>query len=369
MLCVFLFFLLAFWRTTNTLWDFTVTVETMTESQNSPAVDFVELGSLAPRSHTSTTGQDNDDTTEKKDGPTLSVVLRTWYEDAALAVLGLESVIQMIDESMLLEIVIVTDEDSEPTVRSELYNPIAMKFPELRDHQKLLLHVEPTLLRNGHIQQKYSKMMADTYTKGDYILHIDSDCVITRWDDECFLEDGKPVNDFASFESLSDTGVEVWKEGTEAFLGIPVERYEYSRLNQHVYPRALYSVLRARAEYVHGLPFLDVFEELNAVGTYEDKTSSSGNDTVLISDFNLLGATAFHFAPDLMTPKNLTEGTTPWRPLCVVQCNSRALGSQCCEQWLAQQTRLAHEGKATSSHVSCKTDFPPGDPCHCTNES
>jgi hypothetical protein len=208
-------------------------------------------------------------------------------------------------------------------------------------------------------------MTADMYTKGDFILHLDSDCVVTQWKDECFMEDEKPVNDFATFESLHDTGVGIWKQGTEVFLGIEQEEYEFSRLNQHVYPRQLYSVLRKRVEDVHGVPFLDVFDMLNVVGTHKDQAEYGYNSTLLISDFNLLGATAFHFAPNLMTFKNLTDPMVPWRPLCVAQCNVREQGTGCCEQWLAQQMQLAEQGYTTKAHVSCNTDFAPDDPCFC----
>ncbi|KAG7372604.1 hypothetical protein IV203_018747 [Nitzschia inconspicua] len=296
----------------------------------------------------------------------LSVVLRTWHEDAALAFVALESVVNVIDKN-LLEIVVVTDQESENIVRSALFDPIIAKFPEIHDQGRLSLHVEPMLFLNGHIQQKFSKMVADTYTKGEYILHIDSDCVITQWQDSCFLEYDKPINDYATFESLPKN-VHVWKRGTEVFLGIEEEIFEFSRLNQHVYPRELYSVLRNHAEEVHGVSFLESFTKLGLVGRDEDLHEMGPSSSLLISDFNLLGATAFHFAPDLMTPRDLTNHKSPWRPFCIAQCEARLMGSSCCRQWMETQIRLANEGKPTKVHADCKIDFAPNDPCYCADK-
>jgi hypothetical protein len=351
-----LLFALTLWRNIKSLDNFDVMIKPNLSRQ----VPRVEIEEPSPNDD-SLKSSNNEKKQSKRN---LSVVLRTWHEDASMALLGLESAVTFIDKH-LLEIVILTEQESEEAVRYNLYNPMIEKFPDLYRRNGIRLQTEPNLLRNGHIQQKYSKMTADIHTKGDFILHLDSDCVITKWKEECFLEEDKPVNDFATFESLHDTGVGIWKKGTEVFLGIEQEKYEYSRLNQHVYPRQLYSVLRKRVEDVHGVPFLEVFDKLNVVGTHKDKATFGFNSTLLISDFNLLGATAFHFAPDLMTPKNLTDGITPWRPLCVSQCNAREQVAGCCEKWLAQQMHLAEQGRATKPHASCETDFAPGDPCFC----
>jgi hypothetical protein len=285
-----------------------------------------------------------------------------------MALTGLESVVKVIDKN-LIELIIVTDQDSEAVVRADLYDPAIEKFPELEQNGMISLRVEPMILRNGHLQQKYSKMTADTYTRGEYILHIDSDCVITQWKDECFLEYGRPINEYATFESLPDVGVGVWKEGTEVFLGIEDEKFEFSRLNQHVYPRELYLILRKRAEDLHGVPFLEIFRKLNIVGTMNDKKKIGIKSTLLVSDFNLLGATAYHFAPDLMISRDMTDGKSPWRPFCVAQCNARTSGVACCDKWLKRQILMAKMGKPTSAHMDCKNDFAPEDPCNCAKKN
>jgi len=295
-------------------------------------------------------------------GRNMSVVLRTWWRDAPIAAPGLESVIRFVGDQ-LLEIVVVTDEESAETVRTGLVEKLMEKYPELHQRDGIRLHVEPMFLENGHIQQKYSKMTADTYTKGDLIFHIDSDCVLIQWKSECYLEEGKPVNDYATFESL-DKIVEIWKNGTSTVLGIPEELYEFSRLNQHVYPKQLYSILRRRVEDVHGMPFAEVFEKLKLVGKHEHWFQDQS--TVLVSDFNLLGATSFHFAPDLMFQKNMTNGASSWRPICVSQCNVRVLGNECCETWLNEQIALADRGGIPKAHISCNPgDFQPTHPCFC----
>ena len=229
--------------------------------------------------------------------------------------------------------------------------------------------------------------MADTYARGDYILHIDSDCVILKWDESCFRseEDGKPVNDFATYDQLrkatapniSDAAwiegpnIRQWKNGTDFVLGLGTngDNHEWSRLNQHVYPRELYPILRQRVEQVHNVSFHDSFLKLKMVGTFDDLRSErqKGNNPVLVSDFNLLGATAFYFAPDLMFSKNLTSPGTAWRPICVSQCNARIYSKKCCQQWMHEEMLKIDEGKGDKvpAHLpKCKT-FSKNQPCSC----
>ena len=47
---------------------------------------------------------------------------------------------------------------------------------------------------DGYLAQQITKLYADTWCKGDYVLHIDSDCVFYKeFSPDCFFIDGKPV--------------------------------------------------------------------------------------------------------------------------------------------------------------------------------
>ena len=58
----------------------------------------------------------------------LSVVLRTWQEDAQLALLGMQSAVERIPDNQLLELVIVTDQTSADVVQSKLYQPLLEQY-------------------------------------------------------------------------------------------------------------------------------------------------------------------------------------------------------------------------------------------------
>ncbi len=266
----------------------------------------------------------------------ISVVLRTWYEDAELAFTAATSAIQAMGDDML-ELVIVTDEGSDKVVRRHLFDPLRKQYNGL-----VKLHVEKTLLRDGHIQQQFSKIMADTYTKGNLILHLDSDCAVVKWSEDCYLEGGLPVNDFGTFKSLEAHGVGIWKRGTEVALGIDDEENEYSRLNQHVYPRQAYELARRRMEKVHGVPFVKTFQKANFVG-YAPQIHEP--NVTLFSEFNVIGAAVFHFAPELMFHKNVTAGSNErWRPICITQCSARHFSKKCCEAWFQVQSLQKDKG-------------------------
>jgi hypothetical protein len=307
----------------------------------------------------------------------ISAVLRTWHEDADVAVTGVQSAIDIMGDE-LLEIVIVTDEQDEQVVREKLLDVIARSHPQHVASGVVRIHVEKTFLRNGHIQQKYSKMTADKYTSAPYILHMDSDCAVVQWQSECYLHNDKPINDFATFEQIAGLGFNYiwqWKEGTEVVLGIENELYEFSRLNQHVYPRELYGMMRRRIEEVHGVPFESVFDKLNLVGRGIDKREDPSGTAIVVSDFNVLGAAAFHFGYDLMHHVNLTAGE-PWRPVCIAQCNSRIFSKpECCQMWLSDQIEVAKSGGFPSAHIpypekgkDCLTTVEPSHACGCPAE-
>ena len=290
----------------------------------------------------------------------ISVVLRTWSEDAATALVAAESALTQIPH--LLELVIVTDQGSTEAVQHELINPLNELIG--KSDKKIKFIVEEPFLHNGHIQQKYSKMMADTYTNASYILHLDSDGAITNWEDDCFLRDKLPINEFDSWENLPDS-VRQWREGTAFLLGVEKNdvKYEYSRVNQHVYPRQLYKMVRDELEKIHGVSFKELFTKFNLVGTGLDHRKINGS--ILISDFNILGAFADKLG--VMFSLNLGEGGK-WRKICTTQCNARRWSNTCCDQFRHEQIENAKNHKPVKAHLVCD-DYGEDHPCHCDNEN
>ncbi|CAM9511752.1 unnamed protein product, partial [Ectocarpus sp. 12 AP-2014] len=94
---------------------------------------------------------------------------RTFAGDASLFNMSIAGVITHVP--CAIEVVVVVLEADVA-----LFEAIVYPFRSTAPFQ---IHVvgEPDLM-DGHIQQKYSKLRADLYTQGDYILHMDSDVVI-----------------------------------------------------------------------------------------------------------------------------------------------------------------------------------------------
>ena len=198
----------------------------------------------------------------------------------------------------------------------------------------LSIKVEAVFAINGHIQQKYSKMIADKYLKSPFIFHLDSDVVVhKKWNPSCYSHHGRIVNEYASFTKLPSSVIQ-WKTGMQKMLSIKNVEYEFSRKNQHVYPRSIYRKLRKHLERIHEMPFKGMFyrDGLKLVGRGHDLRNEKGS--ILISDFNLLGAFAYYFDPVLMKSVDVSDGH--FLPFCTSQCNLRMCGLDCIA-WMKEQ--------------------------------
>ena len=260
----------------------------------------------------------------------------------------------------LNEMVVITDDKSGPMVKQTLPEALQKKAkddPTLQPQlAKLKVIVEPTFLSRGQIQQTYSKMTSDLHTTSPYILHLDSDVYVTHWDDSCWLRQGLPVLEYQSFATLPEE-VAVWRNGSEKLLQRSVE-FEFSRRNQHVYPRELYGALRSHLEAKHKHSFADIFSTFRLVGRMHDHRKDA--NSTLVSDFNLMGAFAYYFRPELMEWVDLGSPGAQPLPLCIRQCNARLLSLECC-QWFYKYSEGAH--------VDCKAcgSLPEEHPCLCNN--
>jgi hypothetical protein len=130
---------------------------------------------------------------------------------------------------------------------------------------------------DDYLGQQITKMMADTYTDADFILHIDSDTVFTQdVTPDTFIIDGKPI---IYHEPYSKVGLEPWYPVVSEVLGWAPEN-EFMRRFPFVYPRWLYGDFRGYLEtlyydsfenYVSSRPHRS-FSEFNIIGEFAWKT-------------------------------------------------------------------------------------------------
>lgn len=127
---------------------------------------------------------------------------------------------------------------------------------------------------NGYLHQQVTKLYADTYVKGDYILFVDSDCVFTQEvTPETYFSDGKPVMLITPYSEL---GASVpWQPITEKALGFPCP-FETMRRIPWICRKDLLEQVRihmanlhdcAANEYVMAQPNR-AFSEFNVLGSY-----------------------------------------------------------------------------------------------------
>lgn len=290
---------------------------------------------------------------------TLGIVLRTWKMDARVGMTALRAIVQLVPTaSYTVDVLIITDEDSAAIVKDHL-NSATSKGWFASATPKLV--VEPVFLKNGHIQQKYSKLTADLHTDAEYIMHIDSDVRFHTWNEHCFFgRDHRPLLEYAPWEFLPK-GVRQWQNGSEVLLGVSVD-FEFSRSNQHVYPRALYKQLRERVEETQGVPFKTVFIERPLVGTashlHAERFANINSRALLVSDFNLLGGQIHYFAPELMHEIDVSKPRDPARDppatMCSSQCNTRLFSDMCCEAWFNDMDAFQNTNSPVRSDPSLK---------------
>jgi hypothetical protein len=140
------------------------------------------------------------------------------------------------------------------------------------------------------------------YCQGDFILHLDSDVVLFRpvlYKDIFLL--GKPMLEYDTYANLAPWHVNVWQNGTAFAVGRYPNPYEYSRSNEHVYPRAAYAAARRHIEErFNGLPFVDFLAtrpgsgkgraKLNRTLDAQHMPAGETEDRQdLFSDFNYMG--------------------------------------------------------------------------------
>jgi len=127
---------------------------------------------------------------------------------------------------------------------------------------------------DDYLGQQVTKLHADTFTDADYICHVDSDCIFSRFTSpEVLLEDGKVLVVMRPYALISCHTP--WRLPTENFLGWKV-RYDFMQRQPLTFPRWLYGRLREHClarhrvdlkRYVIKQPARS-FSEYNTLGAY-----------------------------------------------------------------------------------------------------
>lgn len=161
--------------------------------------------------------------------------------------------------------------------RSSGFRQIHVVVPQGDKH--LLSHLtaeklyECPVYTDDYLGQQITKLLADTYSDADYIMHWDSDLLLTAeltpFD---LMVDDKPIIYYEPYEKV---GREPWQPVVTDVLGWAPE-YEFMRRHPFCYPRWLYAEVRKFLEERHGQtlesyiisrPYRS-FTEFNVLGAY-----------------------------------------------------------------------------------------------------
>ena len=259
----------------------------------------------------------------------ISVLIRTFADDLQFAVMAVSSARQFIPQALEYVVVVPTHD----------YNRTVKEMPSFVTVQE-----EVRVLHSDHIQQKLTKLRADLYCKGDYIFHLDSDVVLFR---PLLIRDlfilNKPIITFDRYANLKgqqEFHVTQWQNGTSFAVGENVE-LEFSRSNDHLYPRQIYARARGFLEQRHNMSltaFLDTREGRRLNRDSNGTKKEAHPDTRLFSDFNYIGAFLYYHLPEVMAwtyvgldrppAKSLPYAYTAIRPPIVCQGNARIYRSE-----------------------------------------
>ncbi len=203
--------------------------------------------------------------------PKLTIFIKTCKKDLPWLKHCLRS-IDLFFEEAGRSIVLVADEDCRP------------ELSRWRLTKERVFYVPSG--KYGYLQQQAVKLRAHHFTSSPYVLFIDSDTIFTQ---PCglgvFIDAGRPICHRKPYADIND-GAEKWRTPTEAVVGEPVE-YEYMRRMPLLYRRETLELTER------------MFPEL-AGQLFDGDLAESNNDSFhVFSEFNLLGAVADKYHPQL----------------------------------------------------------------------
>jgi hypothetical protein len=110
-------------------------------------------------------------------------------------------------------------------------------------------------------------MKALSYTSADYILYMDSDCIVELPTDvNDYIIDGKPAIYYTPYDKAGDAIC--WKKPTEEFMGHTIE-YEFMRRLPLIYHRStIETVEKLKPNIEHYIMNQENFSEFNVIGAW-----------------------------------------------------------------------------------------------------
>lgn len=140
----------------------------------------------------------------------------------------------------------------------------------------------------GHIAQQWAKCHADKWCNGEYIYHVDSDCLFTApTEHKNYFHYGKPILLGTRYDSMG--GASPWRPCSERCLGESCE-WETMRRLPIVYHRDTYPAFRSHVKAVHGVELTDYLRPLKGIRP---------NPIHSFSEFNAIGAFAWSHQPHI----------------------------------------------------------------------
>jgi len=170
----------------------------------------------------------------------VTIFIKSWLNDLA----WLESCLWSLDQHWKepeTEVVVVLDENCR-------------ELCQWRDRvmEKMDLHFSfERPWGDGYCHAMYCKTCAERWSKGDYILLTDSDCVLTKDATlEDFMESGRPLITYRTYEEhLAKHPLSPWQKATEKAFRVPTKLHFMARCAT-LYRRQTFSEMR---RYVSGL--------------------------------------------------------------------------------------------------------------------
>lgn len=238
--------------------------------------------------------------------PSFGFFCRTYHKDAD----RLQYLLRSIEKfcTGFSGITVTTPASSEEKIR-----PVVEKFSFSR-------YVEcETTAPLDYIGQQITKMAANHYTDYDYIIHIDSDCVISKpITPDDLMHDGRPILHMGAYAVFYMDGSYVpWQSVTSHFARRQVD-YEFMRTFPFVYPRKFYEDFRVWFEITNGIPIEEIWKRIQ------------GDN---FSEFNLMGAFSYYADTPYHTFVDFYSPEFRYRPFVKQFCragnrNDRSIGKE-----------------------------------------
>lgn len=199
----------------------------------------------------------------------VSIFIRSYEKDFPWLVYCVRSIRKFVQGYS--EIVIAVPRGQLPALMEAMKGAMSSKL--------IFVEIDP-IHENGYIDQQISKLLADKYCSGGFIMHVDSDC--------CFDSPVDIQGDFIAgamptilYTLWTQAGEAIcWKEPTREALGFEPS-FETMCALPIVHHRGTYFVLREYMQAVHGMPAEDYaatvkkFSEFNTLGNFAVQFLSS----------------------------------------------------------------------------------------------